>query len=60
MGFCPLKSDPYMYSYEDEVGFVILALYVGDLLLLGAYKLLLNKLKNQLMDWFKMTDRSDV
>ena len=43
--FRPLKSDPCVYIYEDEIGFVVLMLYVDDLLLLGANKLLLSKLK---------------
>ena len=55
IGFCPLKSNPCVYTYEDEVGFVILTLYVDGLLLLGANKLMLNKLKNQLMNRFEMT-----
>ena len=38
--FRPLESDPCEYVYEDEVGFVFLTLYVDDLLLLGANKLL--------------------
>ena len=43
IGFRPLKSDPCVYIYEDEVDFVILTLYIDDILLLGAKKLLLNK-----------------
>ena len=39
---------------------MILRLYVVDLLLLGAYNLLLNKLTKQLMDQFEMTDMGDV
>ena len=53
--FHPLKSYPCVYIYEDKVGFVILTLYLDDLLLLGASKLLLNKLEKQLMDQFEMT-----
>ena len=49
-----------MYICEIEVGFVILTLYVDDLLLLGANKLLLDKLKKQVMDRFEMTDKGDV
>ena len=60
IGFRPLKSDPCVYIYEDEVGFVFLTLYVDDLLLLGANKLQLNKLKKQLMGRFEMTDMGDV
>ena len=36
IGFCPLKSDPCIYALEDGTGFVILTLYVDDVLLLGA------------------------
>ena len=50
IGFLPLKSDPCVYIYEDEGNFVILKLYLDELLLRGADKLLLNKLKKQLMD----------
>ena len=39
---------------------VILTLYVDHVLLLGANKHLLNKLKKQLMDHFEMTDMGDV
>ena len=38
----------------------ILTLYVNDSLLLGANKLLLIKLKKQVMDRFEMTDMGDV
>ena len=44
IGFRPLKSDPCVYIYEDEVGFVILTLS----------KLLFNKLNKQLLDQFEM------
>ena len=44
-----------MYIYEDEVGFVILTLYIDELLLLDTNKLLLKKLKKRLMDRFEMT-----
>ena len=36
IGFRPLMSNPCVHVYGDEVGFVILTLYVDDLLLLGA------------------------
>ena len=59
-GFRPPKSDPCVYINEDEVDFVILTLYTDDILLLGATKLLLNKLKKQMMGRFGMTDMGDV
>ena len=49
-----------MFIYEDGVGFVIVTLYVDDLLLLGANKLLFNTLKKQLMDRFERTGMEDV
>ena len=60
IGFCSLKSDPCVYVYEDENGSAILTLYVDDVLLLGANKQLLDKLKKQLMDLFEMADMGDV
>ena len=42
--FRPFKPHPCVYIYEGEVSFVILTLYVDDLLLLSANKLLLSKL----------------
>ena len=58
--FTRSKSDPCVYIYKDDAGFMTLTLYVNDFLLLGANKLLLNKLKKQLMDGFEMTDMGDV
>ena len=58
-GFRPIKSDPSVYIYKNEVGFVVLTLYVDELLLLNANKLLLDKLKKQLMDRFEITYMGD-
>ena len=60
IGFRPLKSDPCVYVYEDETGFIVLKLYVDDIIFLSASKPLLNKLKKKLMDGFKMSDMGDV
>ena len=60
IGFRSLKSDPYVYVFEDKTGTAILTLYVDDILLLGNNKQLLGRLKKQLMDRFKMTDLGDV
>ena len=49
-----------MYIYKDDVGFMTLTPYIKDFLLLGANKLLLNKLKKEVMDRFEMTDMGDV
>ena len=58
--FRSLKSDPCVYVYEDENGSAILTLYANDVLLLGTNKQLLDKLRKQLMNRFKMTDMDDV
>ena len=60
IGFRPLKSDPCVYVYEDETGFVVLTLYVDDIMFLSASKPLLNKLKKKLINGFKMSDTGDV
>ena len=60
IGFRSLKSDPCIYVYEDDNGSAILKLYLDDILLLGANKQLLGKLKKKLMDRFEMTDIGDV
>ena len=60
IGFLPIKSDPFVYVYEDETGFIILTLYVDNILFLSDSKSLLNKLKMQLMDHFEMSDMGDV
>ena len=49
-----------MYIYEDEVGLMVLTLYAGDLLLLGANMMPLNKLMKQLVDRFEMTGTGDM
>ena len=35
IGFRPLKSDPCIYVFQDDTGFVIIMLYVDGVLLLG-------------------------
>lgn len=48
IGIHPLKSDPCICVVEDHNGFVILMLLADDVLLLGADKQLLNKIKTNL------------
>ena len=56
----PLESGPRIYVFEDDTGFVILTLYMDDVLLLGANKHLLTTLKKQIMDRHGMTDMGDM
>ena len=58
--FRPLKSDPCVYFYEDETGFVVLKLYVDDTPFLSASKYSLNKLKKKLKDRCEMSDMGDL
>ena len=60
MGLRSLKSNPCVYVYEGENDSAILTLYVDIVLLLGANKQLLDKLKKTLMDRFEMTDMGDM
>ena len=60
LGFRPLKSDPCVYIHKNDTGFVILTLYMDDILFLSASKALFNKLKEKLMGQFKMTDVGNV
>ena len=60
IGFRPLKSDHCVYVYKDETGFIVLTIYVDNILFLSASKPLLNKLKKKLMNRFEMSDTGDV
>ena len=53
IGFRPLKSDPCVCVCENETGFVVLTLYVDDILFLSASESLLNNLKKKLMNRFR-------
>ena len=55
-----VKPDLCAYMNENEVGLVMMTLYIDNLLLIGTNKLLLNKLKKQLIDRFEVTDMGDV
>ena len=49
-----------MYIYEGEIGFVILKLYVDDIMFLSVSQTLLNKPKKQLMNRFTISGMGDV
>ena len=60
IGYLSLESDSCVYVFGDDTGFVILTLYVDEVLPLGANKQLLNKLKIQLVDCFEMKNMGDM
>lgn len=60
IGFVPLKSDTCVYIYKHNGVTIILTLYVDDLLVIGGNIEVIEKIKTQLMDRFKMTDMGDV
>jgi transposase InsO family protein len=59
LGFKPTAADPSLFLYKDSQGFWILA-YVDDLLLLSKSTELLDRLREQLKEFFPMKDLGDV
>ena len=60
IGFKSLKSDPYVYIYSEGCDIYVLTLHVDDVLLLGKYRKVLERIKRKLMGRFSMTDMGDV
>ena len=60
IGFVPLKSDTCIYIYDHDGIIIILRPYVDDLLVIGGDIQLIEKIKRNLMDQFKMTDMGNV
>lgn len=59
VGFRPVHGDSSLFMHRDSQGFWVLA-YVDDLLLLSKSTELLDKLKEQLKEFFPMKDLGDV
>ena len=60
IGFEPLKSDSCEYIHQHNGVIIILTLYVGDLLIVGASIKVIGKIKRKLTDKFRMKDMGDV
>ena len=62
IGIKSLKSaeDPCVYIYSEGGAIYVLTLYVDDVLLLGKYRKVLERIKRKLMGCFSMTDMGDV
>ncbi|CAN0162912.1 unnamed protein product [Pylaiella littoralis] len=56
IGFTPLLSDPCLYVYGSGDTYVVLSVYVDDVLLLGVQPAEIKKVRMQLMSKFSMSD----
>ena len=56
IGFVPLKSDTWVYLYDDDGVRIYLTLYVDDLLLASNNSEAMSMVKKKLQMRFKMTD----
>ena len=56
LGFVPSKSNHYIYFKSDGDGFLVIALYVNDMLFIDKGKSLIVELKSQLSTKFEMKD----
>jgi len=55
-GFQRCEEDPYCYVKKYVDSYIILALYVDDMLIVGANMAEIDKLKKQLSEKFEMKD----
>ena len=60
IGFKSLESDPCVYIYSEGGAIYVLTLYVGDVLLLGKDRKVLERIRRKLMGRFSMADTGDV
>ena len=56
IGFVALRSDPCMYVYGSGPTYALLCVYVDDCTLAGKTPSVVEDLKNQLSNKFRMTD----
>jgi hypothetical protein len=55
------KSDPNLYTKFDEQGYILLiSLYVDDLIITGNVEKLIDEIKEQLSQVFKMKDLGEL
>jgi hypothetical protein len=60
-GFMRSKSDPNLYTKFDEQGYIVLiSLYVDDLIITGNVEKLIDEIKEQLSQVFKMKDLGEL
>lgn len=58
--FKSLKSDPCVFIYSEGSIIDILAMYVGDISLLGKYLKVLGMIKQKVVDRFSIIDMGDM
>ena len=60
IGFRPTQSDPCVYTHGSGVTFVILTLYVDDILTIGKDPTLVEQKKKELKERFEIIDMREV
>ncbi|CAM9732843.1 unnamed protein product, partial [Hapterophycus canaliculatus] len=56
IGFKPIFSDPCVYVYGSDKNYVVLSIYVDDVLLFGVDSNVVKNVRDQLMNKFAMTN----
>ncbi|CAN0469558.1 unnamed protein product [Hapterophycus canaliculatus] len=56
IGFKPIFSDPCVYVYGSDKTYVVLSIYVDDMLLFGVDPNVVKNVRDQLMNKFSMTN----
>ena len=60
MGFRKSLSEATLYIKGDEINFVIVSMYVDDLLVIGNNSELIDKFKKDMQHAFEMTDLGEM
>ena len=55
-----MEEDHYVYIKRSNIGFIILSLYVDDILIVGNDKKLIDVTKNRLSSKFEMKDMDEA
>ena len=55
-----MEEDHYVYIKRSNIGFIILSLYVDDILIVGNDKKLIDVTKNRLSSKFEMKDMGEA
>lgn len=59
-GFTPTTSDPCVYTKGSDNHYIMLTLFVDDLLITGPSEVSVAEVRSMLMEKFAMTDLGDV
>ena len=59
-GFTQFEADPCVYSFVDSEGFLVMVVWVDDFILTGTSHVFVSRIKQLLMDNFKMKDLGPI